>query len=172
MTQTNTSEDHIFSTSKFYMWRCVTAMAHADGMVHEAEETYLNRIFLNMRERVGMPEEYYETLCSDLSTPQNVEDFLPHINDPVYRGQVVYFARLLAFKDGEMHPSEEQLLAKLHAVVTEGLDMEAIRKTVHENVQKELVLQEIESDATRPTTGLIGLVYFLLVHFGIDLMDE
>lgn len=161
-----------FNFGKFYMWRCIVAMAHADGLIHEQEETYLNRIFDNMKQRAGLPENHYRILRDDLENPQDVGRLLPYINDPQYRSQVVYFARLLAYKDGELHPSEEQLLHKLHAQVTQGLDMDAIREEVRYNVQQDLVIHEGAMDSQRPTDGLFGLIDQIALHFGIDLMDE
>ena len=160
------------NTSKLYMWRCVVAMAHADGMIQAEEDEWLRKTFINMRDRAGLPLEHYDILLSDLEEPQDVANLLPYINDPAYRAQVVYFARLLAYKDGVLQPSEEQLLEKLHASVTDGLPMDAIREEVASNVQHELVLHEVEKDSARPMTGLSGLLDQLFLHFGIDLMDD
>ena len=160
-----------FNNSKFYMWRCVTAMAHADGLIHEDEVAYLDKIFARMLERGEVTPEAYSTLKEDLQKPQNISALLAHIDNPKYRGQVIYFARLLAFADGENSPSEEQLLKRMHIDVTSGLDMEAIQKDVQYEVQKELVLHEIENDSDRPTKGLSGLIDRLALKFDIDLMD-
>ncbi|MBI1259931.1 MAG: hypothetical protein GC204_20885 [Chloroflexi bacterium] len=164
------SED--FNSSKFYMWRCVVAMAHADGLVQQEESDYLTTLFKNMRERAGLPEDHYETLLDDLKHPQDMMELLPYINDPQYRSQVIYFARLLAHKDGKLDPSEEDLLNKLHVQLTDGLDMDAIREEVQKNVQQELVIHDVKIDEGRPMTGLFGLLDQIMLHYGIDLMDE
>lgn len=160
-----------FSISKLYMWRCVITMAHADGLIHEEERNYLTKIFDNMRERAGLTQDNYILLISDLSDPQDPLEMLKYVNEPQYRSQVVYFARLLAYKDGVLQPSEEELLNKLHATVTDGLNMEEIKKEVQQNVSQELVLHELENDSKRPEGGLYGLIDELCLHFGIDLMD-
>lgn len=160
-----------FSISKLYMWRCVITMAHADGLIHEDERKHLTTIFDNMRERAGLSQENYILLISDLSDPQDPLEMLKHINEPQYRSQVVYFARLLAYKDGHLHPSEEELLQKLHAKVTDGLNMDEIRKEVQTNVNQELVLHELDMDANRPEGGLYGLLDEFMLYLGIDLMD-
>ena len=161
-----------FMTSQFYMWRCVVAMAHADGMVHEEEKKYLEKIFSNLEKRTTISSEQSNILDADLTEPKDVADLLPHINDPAFRSQVVYFARLLAYKDGELCPSEEKLLKKLHVSVAGDLNMEAIREEVHRNIQSEIILHEIEKDSKRPMTGLTGLIDQLFLHYGFDLMDE
>jgi tellurite resistance protein len=153
------------------MWRCITAMAHADGLVSAEEISFLEKIFSKILSKGSLTQEAYETLQQDLKTAQDPFEMLKNINDPAYRGQVIYFARLLAYKDGELHPSEEKLLEKLHFAVVDGLDIEKIKEEVRYNVQEETVLHEIEQDALRPDTGLYGLLDKLMLKFGIDLMD-
>jgi uncharacterized membrane protein YebE (DUF533 family) len=171
MTSNNSALSDEFSINKLYMWRCIITMAHADGLIHQDERAHLTKVFDAMRQRAGLSQENYILLISDLSAPQDPIEMLTHINDPAYRGQVIYFARLLAYKDGHLHPSEEELLEKLHASVTSGLDMKALRQEVEDNVRKELVIHEIKNDGQRPEGGATGLIDQLLVHFGIDFMD-
>jgi uncharacterized membrane protein YebE (DUF533 family) len=172
--QTSNAIDTSFSISKLYMWRCVVTMAHADGLIHETERTHLTNIFDKMREKAGLAQEDYILLISDLSSPQDPLEMLKHINEPQYRAQVVYFARLLAYKDGHMHPTEQELLDKLHAGVTDGLNMDEIRREVQNNVGQDLTLHQVEIDSQRPDegVGLYRLIDALCLHFGIDLMDE
>lgn len=154
--------------SQFYMIRCVIAMAHADGVVCDAEEEHIN----NLINRMPFNAEQKATLRHDLTEQQNVSSLLAHINDPKYRGQVVYFARLLAYKDGELHPSEEALLQRMHVTVTDGLDMDQIRADVNNYVGTQMALHETNIDSQRPDTGLFGLVDRFMLWCGIDLMDE
>ncbi len=172
MTMPQNQTDIDFTASKFYMWRTIVAMAHADSMVHDDERAYLTRIFDNMKARAGLPQDYYDTLLTDLESPQDCAAMLSHVNDPNYRAQIIYFARLLAYKDGALHPSEEALLEKLHTTVTDNLPMEEIRKEVRSNVSQELVIHEVKMNSLRPTEGLNGLIDQLCLHFGIDLLDE
>ena len=117
-----------------------------------------------------MPEEDYEILHEDLKVKQKIEDLLPQINDAKYRGQVVYFARLLAFKDGKLHPSEEDLINKLHANALNEIDLEAVKKEVLQNVEEELALHEMQIEDVNEDTGLSNLLTELLFHFGIKLL--
>lgn len=155
--------------SQFYMIRCVIAMAHADGVVCDAEEEHIN----NLINRMPFNAEQKATLRHDLTEKQNVSSLLAHINDPKYRGQVVYFARLLAYKDGEMHPNEEALLQRMHVTVTDGLDMDQIRADVKNYVDGQMAVHEAEIDAQRPDGWMIfGLLDRFMLWCGIDLMDE
>lgn len=155
-------------TSQFYMIRCVIAMAHADNIVTHEERGYV----ISLIRKMPFNHEQREQLLADLETAQKVSDLLPYINEPKYRGQVVYFARLLAYKDGELHPSEDELLRHLHLAVTQNLDMDAIRADVRYEVGRQLVIHEAKIDAQRPEKGLFGLIDRFLVYCGIDLMDE
>ena len=160
-------KDHV-GHSQFYMIRAVIAMAHADGVVCSDEREHVEKLIKKM----PFNEEQKATLRADLDEQQNVSHLLANINDPKYRGQVVYFARILAHKDGELHPNEEALLKRMHLTVTDGLDMDAIREDVRSYVGTKMVEHEASIDAQRPDNGLFGMVDRFLVWAGIDLMDE
>ena len=155
-------------TSQFYMFRCVIAMAHADHVITEEERAYITG-FLN---RLPFTEEQKSTLLSDLEQKQDAAQFLPYINDPKYRGQLVYFARLLAHKDGNLHPKEQELLEYFKTVTSDTIDMEGIRASINEEIQRELILQDIKTDSARPEKGFSGLFDRFMLFCGIDLMDE
>jgi uncharacterized membrane protein YebE (DUF533 family) len=161
------------STSKFYMLRCVVAMAHADGVVTDAEIAYISSI-LN---RLSLTPEQRKTFNADFKKAQKVEELLPYINEPKFRGQAVDFARIMAFKDGVLHPSEEEMLKKLHAAAMDGIDMDALRKTVKENVAKEMNLHDIEVRKAGAFKDGHAIPYFqvfdeILLNNGIDLLKE
>ncbi|MEZ0260719.1 MAG: TerB family tellurite resistance protein [Alphaproteobacteria bacterium] len=158
------------STSIFYMWRCVIALAHADGHMHEAEHAYLTRIIGNMDRAFGMTAEQRATFAADLVTPQKMSALLPFINDPACRGQLVYFAWLLAYADGNLDPREDVILKKLRADQLASLDMEQIRKDVAAAVASEMFQHDLKISALRPQTGLSGMLDDILLRAGVDLM--
>lgn len=159
------------STSMFYMWRCVICVAHADGMIHDKEIEYLRRIFGNMDRAYGLTDEQKDIFEDDLENAKNIRDLLPYINDPYFRSQLIYFGGLMAHADGEMHPLEETLLKKLRADQLASLDMEQIRRDVHEAVQDEMFLHDIKMAKLRPQSTLMRLLDALFLHFGIDIME-
>lgn len=160
-----------FNISKLYMWRCIITMAHSDGLVHDEERKYLTHIFDNMRERAGLSQDNYILLISDLSAPQDCFEMLSHVNDPAYRAQVTYFARLLAYKDGNLDPNEADLLEKLHIKLTDGLNIEEIKSSITKEVTQDMTAHELAQDGRRPEGLLSTLIDNLFLHFGIDLMD-
>lgn len=161
------------SNSKFYMLRCLIAMAHADGIVTDAEIAYISGIM----NRIPLSAEQRSVLENDFETPQDIGNLLRHINDPVYRGQLPYFARILAFKDGHLHPAEKELLDKMHAYAVDGLDMDAIRKEARKAVDAEMLLHDISIQNNRPVKGHHIIPWFqwfdeLLLKLGIDLLRD
>ncbi len=160
-------------TSKFYMLRCLIAMAHADGIVCDQERAYMSALI----SRLPLNHEQRATLESDLDNEQPIESLLPYINDPKFRGQIPYFARLMAMKDGVMHPEEDALLKKMHAFAIDGLDMDQIRKETQKAVQAEMFIHDITIDNNRPHKGGHLIPWFqwldeLLLFFGIDIMGN
>jgi len=167
MAQENFDKD-IVSNSKFYMLRCVIAMAHQDGEVCDEERAYMTA----MARHLPLSDEQRETLMSDLDIAQDVADMFRNINEPKYRGQVCYFARLMAFKDGVLDPSEQDLLDKLHAMATSGLDMDSIRADAQAATSMRMAQHEINLDKHRPQGGLFGLFDKMLMAMGVDLLRD
>ncbi len=167
MVQENFDQKQV-STSKFYMIRCLIAMAHADGFLCDEELGYLQALM----SRMPLTDEQRETLQSDIKISPRIEDLLPYINDPKYRGQLPYFARLMAYKDGELHPNEERLLEIMHTHAIDGLDMEAIKAEVAAAVTYEMSAHDIDMNELRYKGGLFWLIDQILLKLGIDLMRD
>jgi uncharacterized membrane protein YebE (DUF533 family) len=170
MTQKNFDQDHV-STSKLYMLRCLVAMAHADGVFCDLERAYI----ANMMDRIPLNDEQRSILENDFENAQDVGDLFRYINEPRYRGEVVYFARIMAFKDGNLHPNEQQVLDHLHLMATDGLDMDGIRADVKKAVETEMMLHDIEIDKNRPMKGGHFIPYFqwldeILLAIGVDVL--
>ena len=158
--------------SKFYMFRCLIAMAHADGVIADEERAYISA-FTN---RLDFTEEQLNTIENDFDEAQSVQDLMRHINDPVFRGQVPYFARLMAHKDGNLHPSEDEMLKKMHATAVEGLDLDALKAEAKKATAVDLAVHDIHVDTVgRPQKGGHVIPWFqwfdeLLLKMGIDLL--
>lgn len=163
------SEQHAepVGTNQFNMWRCITAMAHADGVVTPEEKGHLKNIF----ERMDLTDDQREALYDDLENEKDVGEFLPKVNDPKYRSQVVYFARILAAADGNICPSEQDMLDKIHAQTVGQVDIDAIRDDIQANINDEMIKHDIEIAKNRPS-GLIGeTIDKILLNLGIDILE-
>ena len=152
MAQENFDKD-VVGTSKFYMLRALIAMAHADGVVCDEERAYMAALM----NRLPLDDEQRETLENDLEKEQKLEDLLKYINDP---------------KDGNKAPSEDTLLAKMHATAVDGLDMDAIRAEAKKATLYEMNAHSIEIDQLRPHGGLFGAFDKMMLAMGVDLLRD
>lgn len=161
------------STSTFYMWRVIIAIAHADGLVQEEERAYLTRIFANMDRVYGLTDEQRKTFKSDLDNPnmQSIPDLMRYINDPAARGQVIYFGGLLARADGVLDPREDEILKKLRADQMASLDMTQIRADTKKAVADEMFQHDLKMSEIRPQKGLVAVLDSLLLRMGIDVLE-
>ena len=162
------------SHSRYTMFRCMLAIAHADGILDEAEIGYFEG-FMN---RVPFSDDQRDQLEKDMVEAQDVFNLFREINDPQYRSQVLYFCRLMAYRDGVLDPSEEAILKKLHVQTSDGLDMEQIKEQVHEAVTKEMLLRDIEISAERDALYKSHVIPWfwimdrVLLSMNIDLLDQ
>ncbi|MFK7839827.1 MAG: hypothetical protein AB8B83_05795 [Bdellovibrionales bacterium] len=145
-------------------------MAHVDGDFCEKEQAYMYS-FMN-HSRVAFTDEQYTKLEEDMVNPKPIEELLPYINHPKYRSQLLYFARLMAAKDGVIDTNEEALLNLIHANAIDGLDMDAIRKDAQKAATYNLNEHDIYIDKIRPNSGLFGVFDRMMLSMGIDLMRD
>lgn len=156
------------------MMRCLVAIAHADGVFHDDERAYIE----TMMRKNTLSADQIETLRNDMDTPQrDIGALFAEIDDPAFRGQVVYFARLMAHKDGVLSPSEEDLVTRLNNYALGKIDLDAIKEDVHRAVQAEMLAHEIVIDEGRPTKKGAEYTFFRwldegLQNIGIDLMQD
>lgn len=158
----------------FYMWRCVIAIAHIDGEVSKEEEEYIRFTISKLQEQFDMSDEQVKILENDINESQSITDLFKHINEPSYRANVLHFCRILAYKDGILSPSEEEILKKLHIEVMDNIDFQRVRAEVQENVAHEIALHDIAVNVTK-TSGLgpvFRWMYSLLLFLGIDIGEE
>ena len=170
------------SHSRYTMFRCMLAIAHADGIMNDAEIGYFEG-FMN---RVPFTDEQRDQLEEDMVKAQDVFDLFREINDPEYRSQVLYFCRIMAYKDGVLHPTEKELLEKLHIETASGLDMDQINEQVRLAVNKEMLLRDIalaeekQAYLEKPDNKLLAKLHVpwfwytdkLFLSMGIDLLDQ
>lgn len=120
-------------SDELYMFRCLIAIAHSDNAFEKPEREFIQNIIdgnlLNNDQR--------QILESDISAPQQIEDLFPHIKNPIHRSQVVHFARVMAYRDGELEAQENTILNKLHANAMKHVDKDAIQVEVKNALNKE-----------------------------------
>lgn len=164
-------DNQTVSHSKYTMLRCLIALAHADGVLHEEEITYISAIM----NRIPLSDEQRSQLEADFDTPQDLFTLLTEINEPTYRSQVAYFGRILTYKDG-LHPKEEEILNKLEETLRSEVNIDEVRENVQREVNKVLIEHDISIAENRLKQGKHFLSWFylldrLLLKLGIDLLD-
>lgn len=169
MPQDRNRTGQTIETSLFYMWRCVAAIAHADGHVSDAEKAYLRRVFAGLDRLYGLTADQRQTLENDLETPQRIGDLLRYVNDPAARAQLIYFGNLLAYADGHLHPEEKAILDKLRADQLASLDLETLRRDVRQAVDDEMLRHDLRMQDLLPDTLWARIIDSVLLEFGIDI---
>lgn len=128
--------------SHFNMWRCVVAVAHADNKIHQDEKIYLQKIFQN----IPFSEEQRETLARELDTPHEIDGLLGAVDVPADRSKLVYFARILCWADGSLHPEEKEIIQHLHSNAMDQVELHTIIDKINQiKSEKEAELQKAGS---------------------------
>lgn len=97
------------SESRFYMWRAVFAMAHADHVVTAEEKKYLKGVLSS--EPFG--DEQKSILERDIDTAQDIAEMFLRIEDQNDRSQFFYHARMLVWSDGDFGEQEQKIIMRL-----------------------------------------------------------
>lgn len=100
------------SESRFYMWRAVVAMVHADGVVTPHELAFVNDY---MRD-INLSPEQLEEIGQDLQTPQDVYDMFSRVKDREDRKDFFALARALSWCDGDYDGQEKIIIEQLEKI--------------------------------------------------------
>src|SRR3989339_575941 len=106
------------SESRFYMWRAVIAMIHADTVVRPHE---VNFILENTR-HLEMSAEQLSVLNEDIVRPANIDRLFKGITHPHDKEQFFHLARAIAWADGDMDDREREMINALSKIEHDGRD--------------------------------------------------
>jgi uncharacterized membrane protein YebE (DUF533 family) len=151
---------------KVTMLRCLIALAYADGAVTEQEEVFI-RGFLN---KIPFLAHQKEQIDKDFLTPQDFWDLFYPINNPILRASVFDFCLILAHKDGVLHPSEKDILDRLHVRIIEGIDFDHIRTEARAVIERDMTSHDVKIDENRPVSGISYYIDHVFLKMGIDLL--
>ncbi len=96
-----TSQDN----DHFIKWRCLVALAHADGKVTAEEKSILEK----QLEKAALTDAEREVLAADLQTPQDAAALFSRISSERERTDLIHRAHLLFWSDGEFPESERKI---------------------------------------------------------------
>ncbi|MGH1377215.1 MAG: hypothetical protein ACRBB3_00175 [Alphaproteobacteria bacterium] len=97
------------SESRFYMWRTLFAVAHADDVVTDQEIEFMAHIL----EDIDFTIEQTAILKDDISNPKDVEEMFRGMNSVDDRKEFFDFARDLVWVDGEFGEPEQGVMVNL-----------------------------------------------------------
>lgn len=97
------------SESRFYMWRAIFAVAHADGIVTVEETDFLARCF----DEENLSSGQREILMKDLGTPRDVTTMFANISDEKDRIDFFILAQDLSASDGSYCNDERRMINSL-----------------------------------------------------------
>ncbi len=158
--------------SMFNMWRAIIVMAHADGVIHEKEQEFFDKVFANMARSYDLTPAHMDTFAKDLKVAQPIEALLPKITDPELRSLLLYFSQVVAWIDGHLSPDESELLKKLHNAFGKGAEMGEVMARIRQEMADQMFKRRTDLQSQRPDRNpLFYALDALLIRLGIDLID-
>ncbi len=144
----------VVDESRFYMWRAVFAMAHADDVVTSEERKYLKGII----SREPFNEEQKKILEQDIDTPQDIAEMYLKIEDQNDRSQFFYHARMLVWSDGDFGEQEQKIIMRLKHNHVRTVDFDQLLKdmdlSLDDDQKARIVLERDRVVVDSPRGGL------------------
>lgn len=139
------------SPSRFYMWRAVFAMAHADGVVTPHEIDFLH----NQMRDIPFSDGQLQTLAGDLGAAQDIHVMFRQITNPQDRADFFKFARVLSWSDGDYDAQEQHILETLEQDMETG-DRALLSQS--RGAVQEIALEADQWDRQVKEKGFLGLL--------------
>jgi len=163
------------STGMFYMWRCLIAVAHADGKLGMEELDRLEKIFDNLQQYFALTEQQRHAFADDLHQPQEIDVLFSRVNEPEARDLLFGFAEEMAWADGVLDPGEEDVLRRLRLKNPENFDREALRQEIRTDIARHKAEWDAERATMRKTARGRNPYFYavdvILMKMGIDVLD-
>lgn len=111
--------------SRFYMWRALFAIAHADEVVSNEERRFMNKTLHDYPFSAAQAQ----ILEQDMTVRQDVNILFGKITDPQDRSQFFDYARTLVWCDGDYGAKEQEILLRLKREHVQSADFDSMNKT-------------------------------------------
>jgi hypothetical protein len=162
------------STSQFYMWRMLLAIAWVDGNCGDEETAYFAKLFDNLDRYFVLTSEQRAVLAAGLEAGEDPWPLFSHINDPEPRRLLVLYAEALVMLDGVLDPKEEEILKRLRVTDPPGYDTEQLRGEVRKIIADDRAQREKEKEELRgeiyKRSPHVAVLDRLLRRAGIDIL--
>ena len=138
------------SESRFYMWRAVFAMAHADEVVTAEEQAFMESYL----EKVPFSSKQLSILKGDIKDAQDIHEMFSMISESEDLSQFFEFSRALVWCDGDYEEQEREIKERLKAEHVGKLNVELVetelRRSRSESRKKRTAeLRELKEDANK-----------------------
>lgn len=152
----------------FNMLRCIIVVVHADGVVHPKERECFNKILTAIDRTYALTDQHRRTLAEDFDAPQRLDDLLPHITDPEFRGLLLFFGEIMAWSDGSLPPAEIGILEELNTTLTTGAGTVNAMAAIRQAIAKQ---QQRRNSDQQPRSHISYALEALLHRMGVDPLD-
>lgn len=173
LTQTDPKDRKPLDGSLFSLLRCIIAVAHADGKIHDDEMDHIGRLLYSIGRTYTLSPQQMATFERDLAKSPNIEITLMGVTDPEQRCMVLNFANILTRIDGELHPKESEFIKKLQAAIPETPENKITRAEIQRSVTLEMA--SFASDAQQQERKSGGMATYvvraLLKRVGVQLQE-
>lgn len=111
------------SESRFFMWRALFAIAHADEVVTQEERNFMNKAL----ESEPFTEAQREILKYDMEQKQDIRVLFSKITDQHDRSDFFKHARPLVWADGDYGSDEQSIILELKKLHVKSVDFESFQ---------------------------------------------
>lgn len=133
------------SESRFFMWRAVFALAHADGQVTDEEKAFVE----NYLHYVPLSDAQKDRIRKDISEPQSVNAMLIGVSQQEDMADFFQFAQMLVRSDGSYDEQERAIVERLTAEQMNRFNKAEIAQALREGRAAAALRRSIEDDEFR-----------------------
>ena len=134
--------DNKISDSRFYMWRTLFAVVHADSVVTDEEIGFMAHVL----DDIDFSDEQTVILKDDIATAKNAEVLFDLVTEQQDRSEFFDLARDLVWVDGDFGTEEQSVMIKLQQAHIKKTDVDSLVGEVSlefEEEDKSSVVQEV-----------------------------
>jgi hypothetical protein len=121
------------SESRFFMWRALFAIAHADEVVTTEERNFMNKAL----ETEPFTEAQREILKYDMEQKQDIRVLFDKITDQHDRSDFFKHARPLVWADGDYGSDEQNIILELSKIHVKSVDFETFKTNADMKLETE-----------------------------------
>lgn len=145
--------DISITDSRFYMWRTLFALVHADGIITQEETRFMSEAL----EDVPFSDEQARILMLDARVPQGPVEMFEHVTSTKDQATFFALARTLCHIDGDYGEDEQKIMLQLQQVHVQ-------KKNVDELIGQITLSFEDDSQVSwggdaEPDKALVGKFY-------------